>query len=75
MAFLSTALPVIQVALSVILVAGILLQQRGAGLGGAFGAEQSETFYTRRGAEKLIFQATIAVAIMFTLSILLAFVI
>jgi len=45
--------------LSVVLVALILLQNRGGGLGTVFGGGGGETFRTRRGAEKLIFYSTI----------------
>ncbi len=64
-------LPYAQVALSVLLIGAILLQQRGAGLGGAFGGDSfSSTFYKRRGLEKLLFNATIALAVLFALSAL-----
>ena len=76
MAFLSTILPYVQVILSVLLIGAILLQQRGAGLGGAFGGDNfSAGFYARRGAEKLLFNGTIALAILFALSAFLALVI
>ncbi len=45
------------IAISIILVAVILMQVRGQG-GGLFGAAQS-SYRTRRGLEKLLFQATI----------------
>ncbi|MDZ4226104.1 MAG: preprotein translocase subunit SecG [Patescibacteria group bacterium] len=49
-------LPYIQIVLSVVLVASILLQQTGAGLGGAFGGDNfSAGFHTRRGLEKYLF--------------------
>lgn len=73
MSLIGSALPVIQAVLAVLLIGGILLQQRGAGLGSAFGGGTDETYYTRRGAEKLIFQGTIGVAVLFTISILAAF--
>lgn len=76
MEILSAILPYVQIALSLLLIAGILLQQRGASLGGAFGADNfSSTFNKRRGAEKFIFDATIAIAILFILSTLLALII
>ena len=53
-----------QIALSVLLVAGILLQQKGSGLGSAMGGSNLE-YSTKRGAEKFIFQATIFFAILF----------
>jgi preprotein translocase subunit SecG len=54
----------IQIALSVLLVAAILLQQRGSGLGAAFGGS-SDVFRTKRGVEKILHYATIAIAILF----------
>ncbi len=66
MEYLQTVLPYIQIVLSLILIAGIVLQQRGAGLGGAFGGDNfSTTFYKRRGAEKFLFNTTIVIAILF----------
>ncbi|MDP3661702.1 MAG: preprotein translocase subunit SecG [bacterium] len=61
-------LPYIQVFLSVVLIAGILLQQSAAGLGGAFGDNFAAGFHTRRGAEKFFFYGTVIVAILFFLS-------
>ncbi len=62
-------LPYVQIVLSVFLVITILLQQTGAGLGGAFGADNfSAGFHTRRGAEKTLFNITITIAILFVLS-------
>ncbi len=58
-------LPYIQIVLSLILVGAILLQQRGAGLGGAFGGVEPFGMGTRRGAEKWVFYATIAIAVLF----------
>lgn len=71
MVFLHMALPYVQIGLSVLLVGAILLQRTGASLGGAFGADNfSSGFHTRRGLEKTLFQATIALAILFALSAL-----
>lgn len=62
-------MPYIQIVLSVLLVIAILLQQTGAGLGGAFGADNFSTgFHTRRGFEKTLFHITIGIAILFVLS-------
>lgn len=66
MQFIASILPYIQVALAIFLIAAILLQSRGSSLGGAFGGDNSgSTFYTRRGAEKTLFQATIVLGILF----------
>jgi protein translocase SecG subunit len=55
---------VIQIILASLLIIAILLQQRGGGLSRAFGGEGS-VYSTRRGAEKIIFVATIIIAILF----------
>lgn len=66
---LTASLPYAQIILALLLIAGIVLQQRGAGLGGAFGGDNfASTFYKRRGAEKFLFTATKVVAILFVLS-------
>jgi len=66
---LTGLLPYIQIVLSILLVIVILLQQTGASLGGAFGADNfSAGFHTRRGAEKLLFNTSIVIAVLFVLS-------
>lgn len=73
---LSAILPYIQIALSILLVLVIILQQTGAGLGGAFGGSDSSSgFHTRRGFEKILFNVTVVTAILFVLSTLFALVI
>ena len=62
---LVSALPYAEIILSVLLIVGIVLQQRGATLGGAFGGDNfASTFYKRRGAEKFLFNATIVIAVL-----------
>ncbi len=61
-------LPYIQVFLSLLLVAGVLLQRSEASLGAAFGSDSSNMHFTRRGFEKLLFKATCVVAALFVLS-------
>jgi protein translocase SecG subunit len=66
---LVSALPYAEIILSILLVAGIVLQQRGASVGGAFGGDNfASTFYKRRGAEKFLFNATICVAALLVLA-------
>jgi len=55
---------IIQLVSAVLLVAAILIQSRGAGLGGIFGGEGG-VYRTKRGAEKIIFIATIVLAVIF----------
>ena len=76
MELLRTILPFAQIVLSALLVAVILLQQRGSSLGGAFGGDNfSAAFHKRRGAELFLFQATIALAILFVGAAFLAIII
>ncbi|MFZ2167536.1 MAG: preprotein translocase subunit SecG [Minisyncoccia bacterium] len=66
---LVSALPYAEITLSILLIVGIVLQRRGATLGGAFGGDNfASTFYKRRGAEKFLFNATILTAILLVLT-------
>lgn len=66
---LVSALPYAEIVLSILLIVGIVLQQRGASLGGAFGGDNfASTFYKRRGAEKFLFNGTIIVALLLVLA-------
>lgn len=58
-------IPIIQVIISVLIVALILLQERSAGLSGIFGGEGGGFYQTRRGLEKIIFIATIVLLVAF----------
>jgi protein translocase SecG subunit len=74
---MASLLPYIQIVLSVLLVAAILLQRAGSSLGGAFGGGDnwSAGFHTRRGFEKFIFIATIVIALMFAFSSFLSLIV
>ncbi len=73
---LAAVLPYTLIALSLLLIIGIVLQQRGASLGGAFGGDNyASTFYKRRGAERFIFIATIVVAILYVAGAIAGFLI
>lgn len=58
------ALYVALILVSIGLIAVVLLQGRGSGLGSAFGGEAGVP-RTRRGVEKTIFQLTIVLAVLF----------
>lgn len=60
----STILSIAQIFVVVLLITTILLQQKGVGLGSSFGGGDS-VFTTRRGPEKIIFNATIILATLF----------
>jgi len=57
-------LPYVQIGLSLLLILGILLQQRGAGLSSTFGGA-GVGYSTKRGAEKVVFYFTIVIATLF----------
>ncbi len=54
----------------VLLVASILMQVRGAG-GGLFGAGSIQSYRTRRGVERTLFQFTIGLGVLFVILALL----
>lgn len=73
---LQAILPYVQIVLSVLLVVAVMLQQTGSGLGGAFGGDNfSAGFHTRRGAEKILFNTTVVIAVLFGVSALVALII
>lgn len=61
---------IVQLVLSILLIVVILLQQKGAGLGAAFGGTGGVQS-TRRGADKFLHRATIVIAILFVLNALI----
>ncbi|MBE9482948.1 MAG: preprotein translocase subunit SecG [Chloroflexi bacterium] len=67
---MQTYLNIAQIVLSVAIIAVVLLQVKGGGLGGIFG-QPDTVFRTKRGVERLLFQLTIVLTILFiTVSIL-----
>jgi preprotein translocase subunit SecG len=66
---INVILQILTVGSAILMIACILLQQRGASLGAGFGSS-GELFTTRRGLDKNLFEATIVLAVVFVLSIL-----
>ena len=60
----SLILSISQIVVVVLLIACILLQQKGVGLGSSFGGGDS-VFTTRRGPEKVVYNATIVLSALF----------
>lgn len=52
---------------SIALIASVILQSKGAGLGGLTGADSGGVFSARRGIEKTLFRATIVLSVVFFL--------
>ncbi len=62
-------LPFIEIVLAIAIVVGVLMQQTGAALGGAFGGDNfSAAYHTRRGSEKYLFYASIVLGILFAIN-------
>jgi preprotein translocase subunit SecG len=67
MQLVGSILPYIEIIVSVILVLSIVLQQTGAGVGGALGGGDGGFHTTRRGFEKFLFYLSIICAVLFAL--------
>lgn len=53
------------IVLSIALIASVILQSKGAGLGGLTGADTGGIFTARRGIEKTLFRVTIVLSVLF----------
>lgn len=62
---------VFQIIISILLVITVVLQSRGSDAGLAFGGG-GETFRSKRGLEKVLFYATIVLAVLFAANSILA---
>jgi preprotein translocase subunit SecG len=62
-----------QIVVSIGLMASILLQARGTGLGSTFGGD-SAVYRSRRGVERRLWQFTIVLAVLFVLFSLASFI-
>jgi len=66
---ISAILQIVTIVSAVLMSLCILLQARGASLGAGFGSS-GELFTTRRGIDKSLYEATIVLAVVFVMSIL-----
>ena len=51
--------------ISVLLILSVILQSKGAGLGGLTGADAGRVFTARRGIERTLFYVTIVLSVVF----------
>lgn len=51
--------------ISVLLIVSVILQSKGAGLGGLTGADAGSVFTARRGVERTLFWTTIVLSVLF----------
>src|SRR5262245_28645151 len=69
--FLIPYMQIVQIVLSIALIVVVLLQSRGSGFSATFSADTS-IYRTRRGVERLLFQFTIGLAVVFIVASLIS---
>ena len=62
---MKVALDIAMIITSIALIAAIILQSKGAGLGGLTGGDSGGIFTARRGVEKVLFRLTIVLSFVF----------
>lgn len=62
---METAIHIAQIVVAVVLILLVLAQNRGGGLGSAFGGDTGSIYHTRRGIEKTLFNFTIGAMVVF----------
>jgi preprotein translocase subunit SecG len=60
-----TAIRLVMIIVSIVLILVILLQTKGSSFSGAFGGDTSSIYKTRRGLEKTLFEFTIGIGVLF----------
>jgi len=60
-----TYLNIALIIISVLLILSVILQSKGAGLGGLSGADTGSVYTARRGVERTLFRLTIVLSIIF----------
>ena len=60
---------------SIALIASVVLQSKGAGLGGLTGGDTGGIFAARRGIEKVLFRVTIVLSVLFFILAILSVVV
>jgi preprotein translocase subunit SecG len=60
-----TVLDIALIIISIALIISVILQSKGAGLGGLTGADTGGIFTARRGVEKTLFWITIGLSVVF----------
>jgi preprotein translocase subunit SecG len=60
---------------SIALIASVILQSKGAGLGGLTGGDTGGIFTARRGIEKVLFRVTIILSVIFFLLALATYIV
>jgi preprotein translocase subunit SecG len=67
-----TALNLVMIIISLVLVLVVLLQTKGSSFSGAFGGDTGSINRTRRGLERTLFQFTIIIGVVFAVAAFLS---
>jgi preprotein translocase subunit SecG len=62
---METYLNIALIIISALLIVSVIMQSKGAGLGGLTGAESGTVYTARRGVERTLFRLTILLSIVF----------
>ncbi len=62
---MTTYINIALIIISVLLIISVILQSKGAGLGGLTGADAGSVFTARRGVERTLFWVTIVLSVLF----------
>ena len=65
MTTLVTTMNIALIIISVLLILSVILQSKGAGLGGLSGADTGSVYTARRGVERTLFRLTIVLSVIF----------
>jgi len=67
---METYLNIALIIISVLLIVSVIMQSKGAGLGGLTGADTGSVFTARRGVERTLFRLTIILSAVFFILVL-----
>ena len=68
---MATLFYIVQIVLAITLIVVILLQVKSASLGSAFGGTDASIYTSRRGIDRILFQFTVALSIVFLITSLI----
>jgi preprotein translocase subunit SecG len=72
---MATLFYIVQIILAITLITVILLQVKSASLGSAFGGSDASIYTSRRGIDRVLFQFTIALSIVFLITSLIVLIV
>jgi len=72
---MATLFYIVQIILAITLITVILLQVKSASLGSAFGGSDASIYTSRRGIDRVLFQFTIALSVVFLITSLIVLIV